>query len=235
MPRPRSYDEALPLILAAVSPTPTSTCPVREALGRVLAEDLRVPRDMPDLPRSAVDGFAVQAGLGPDFKVVMEVRAGVLPPAALAAGEAAAIMTGAVVPTGANCVVMIEDCVLDGDRLRTPDNLEPGSLINPIGDETKAGEIFATAGTRIGSALHPALFCAGLQTVSVHDKPRVGLLISGDEVHALIRGESIERATVSDLLDEAESNSDVGAARPVQTEDPDAQADLPDGPLPQPS
>lgn len=188
MPRPRSYDEALPMVLAAVSPTATSQCAVREALGRVLADDLVVPRDMPDLPRSAVDGFAVQAGPTREFKVVMEVRAGVLPIAPLAAGEAAAIMTGAVIPTGADCVVMIEDCLLDGDQLRTPNNLEPGSLINPIGDEIKAGEIFATAGTRIGAALHPALFCAGLQTVPVHDQPRVGLLISGDEVREVEDG-----------------------------------------------
>ncbi len=182
------YEQALAAILEAVKPTPVASIGVRQALGRVLAADMQVPRAMPDLPRSAVDGFAVQADQGPRFTVVQEVRAGVLPTGPLAPGEAAAIMTGAVVPEGADCVVMLEDCQLEGETVTTADELVKGALINPIGDEASAGQVFALAGTLINAAVHPALICAGLPEVPVHQPPRVALLISGDEVREIEDG-----------------------------------------------
>ncbi len=182
------YEQALAAILDAVTPTPVSMSGVRQVLGQVLGADLLVPRHMPDLPRSAVDGYAVQTGQGNHFTVVQEVRAGVLPERSLAAGEAAAIMTGAVVPDGADCVVMLEVCRRDGDQVIVDEGIEPGALINPIGDEARAGQIFATAGTPINAAVHPAILCAGLPEVPVHRPPRVALLISGDEVREVEDG-----------------------------------------------
>jgi len=183
-----NYEQALATILEAVAPTTTSMIPVRQGLGRVLAADLQVPRNMPDLPRSAVDGYAVQAAHGPRFTVVQEVRAGVLPDRVLKPGEAAAIMTGAVVPDGADCVVMLEDCRRDGDHVFADTPLEKNALINPVADEAKAGQIFATAGSLINAAVHPAIFCAGLTEISVHRLPRVALLVSGDEVREVEDG-----------------------------------------------
>ena len=161
---------------------------MRQSLGRVLAENLGAPRSMPDLPRSAVDGFAVQASHGPVFQVVMEVRAGILPQGVLAPGQAAAIMTGAVLPEGADCLVMVEDCQIEGQTLTTPGNLKAGDLINPVGDEITAGDIFVESGTLIGPSVFPALFCAGITEVSVHRTPRVGILVSGDEVREIEDG-----------------------------------------------
>ena len=176
------YEKALSSILEAVTASPVAKVGVRDALGLVLGGDLRVPRDMPDLPRSAVDGYAVQSDQGPEFKIVQEVRAGVLPEHSLKPGEAALIMTGAVVPHGADCVVMLEDCQRDGDQVLARQGLQPGALINPVGDEAAAGHLFATAGTPLTAAVHPTLFCAGLSEVPVHRPPKVALLISGDEV-----------------------------------------------------
>jgi len=183
-----TYESALERILAAVTVSPVTTVGVRDSLGLVIGSDLQVLRDMPDQPRSAVDGYAVQAHLGPKFSIVQEVRAGVLPEKSLAPGEAAAIMTGAVVPKGADCVVMLEDCQCQGNQVVSGVPLKPGALINPAGDEAKAGDIFATAGTHIGAAVYPTLFCAGLLEIPVHRPPRVALLVSGDEVREVEDG-----------------------------------------------
>ncbi len=178
-----NYERALEAILGAVTPTPVTDVGVRDALGLVLGSDLKVPRPMPDLPRSAVDGFAVQSNRGPEFKLTQVVRAGVLPEGAVAPGEAASIMTGAVVPDGADCVVMLEDCRREGDRVLVEKKfLKPGALINPRGDEAVAGEVFAKAGALVNATVHPAVFCAGLKEVPVHRRPRVALLVSGDEL-----------------------------------------------------
>ncbi len=182
------YEHALKVILGAVTASPVSSVDVHQTLGLVLGADVRVPRDMPDLPRSAVDGYAVQSDHGPLFTVVQEVRAGVLPERPLAPGEAAAIMTGAVMPDGADCIVMLEVCRLEGDQVTVHEGLKPGALVNPAGDEAHVEEIFATAGTPITAAVHPALFCAGLAAVPVHRPPRVALLVSGDEVREIEDG-----------------------------------------------
>ena len=183
-----SYDSALATLLEAVVPRPVTSVGVREALGRVLGDDLRVPTDMPDLPRSAVDGFAVQSNQGPRFTVVQEVRAGTLPAHPLAPGEAAAIMTGAVVPEGADCLAMLEDCRRDGNRITVNAGLTPGALINPTGHEARAEDVFATAGTPVSAPVHATLFSAGLRDVPVHRRPRVSLLISGDELREVEDG-----------------------------------------------
>ena len=183
-----SYDQALETLLDAVRPLPGATVGVRDSLNRVLAADVVVPRDMPDLPRSAVDGFAVCMDQGPAFKIVGEVPAGVLPDFGLLPGEAAAIMTGAVVPAGADCVVMLEQSQRDGDELTVTTELKAGDLINPEGDEISAGQVFATAGTPVTAAVFPALFSAGVTKIPVHAQPRVGLLVSGDEVREIEDG-----------------------------------------------
>ena len=183
-----NYPEALQVVLGAVRSVGTETLGVRDALGRVLAKDLTVSRDYPDLPRSAVDGYAVQADRGPDYTVVMEIPAGRLPPRALRPGEAAAVMTGGVIPGGADCMVMVEDCRRRGDALTTPPALTAGDKINAPGDEARRGDALASAGRRIGAAMFPALFCAGLTQVPVFRRPRVGVLVTGGELREVEDG-----------------------------------------------
>ena len=183
-----AYDEALTRILAAVQPTAARTLGVRESHGRVLANDLTVSWDFPDAPRSAMDGFAVQADAGPDYTIVSEVAAGggSVPP--LQRGQAAAIMTGGVVPDGADAVVRVEDCRTEGQALHVAVPIQQGDLINPTGSEARAGDLLARLGTVIGPSVFPALFCAGLTEIPVHRRPRVGLLVTGDEVREVEDG-----------------------------------------------
>lgn len=185
---PLDYEKALARMLDAVSPTSAEACAVRESLGRILAADLAVPWDMPDLPRSAVDGFAFSGSSDAPRKIVAEVRAGILPGSVLAAGETAAIMTGAVVPEGADRVAMVEDCRVEGDRMHPPTGTSARDFINPVGSEAQAGSTFAWAGRRIGPTVFPSLFCAGVTEVQAHRPVRLGLIVSGDEVREIEDG-----------------------------------------------
>jgi molybdopterin molybdotransferase len=186
--KPVALAEALNIILEAVSLPGSETISVRDALGRVLARDLPLERDFPDLPRSAVDGFAVQSGMKRQFKVVTEVAAGHLPDRKLQPGEAAAVMTGGVVPEGADCVVMLEECRREGTQLTVGITCRPGDMINPAGSEAAAGTLLASTGQRIGPGLFPALFCAGWAEVPVFRQPRVGILATGDELREVEDG-----------------------------------------------
>ena len=181
-------DEAVDLILDEVAPGKAETVPVAAALGRTLAADLRVPRDFPDLPRSAVDGYALIAGAGREHEIVGEVQAGHLPDVTLRPGQAVAIMTGAVVPDGADTVVMIERCEVADGRVAVPDGLRSGDMINPVGDEARAGDALAAAGRVVTAAMQGALLCAGLREIDVVARPRVGILVSGDEVRDVADG-----------------------------------------------
>jgi len=183
-----SYEKALATVLSAIASVCPETIHVRDSLGRVLAADLRVPADMPDLPRSAVDGFAFAGDSVAPRRIIGEVRAGRLPDVRLAEGEAMAIMTGAVVPEGADRVAMLEHCRRAGESVHPPAGMQSGDFINPGGSEARKGEVFGHTGTRIGAAVFPALFCAGLTEVYVHRPVRLGLLISGDEVREIEDG-----------------------------------------------
>lgn len=182
------YEKALAVILEAVEPVPAETASVRECLGRVAAEDLVVPNAMPDLPRSAVDGFAYRGEGDAPRRLVGEVRAGALPDSPLQPDEAVAIMTGAVVPVGADRVAMLEHCRLDGETLHPPGSTPPASGINPVGSEALPGDTFITAGTHLGPGVYATLFAAGLTQVPAHRRVRLGLLISGDEVREVEDG-----------------------------------------------
>ena len=185
-----SYPEALQTILDAVPVPGIESVNVRDSLGRILAQDLKVDQDFPDLPRSAVDGYAVQSSLGPIFSVVMEVPAGHLPTRSLQPGQAAAVMTGGVVPEGADCVVMVERCLREGNHLKVESGLVAGAMINGPGHEARQGDGFALAGKRIGAALFSTLFCAGVVEVPVFKRPRLGVLSSGDELREVEEGPS---------------------------------------------
>lgn len=157
-------------------------------MGRVLAEDLIVPRDYPDTRLSAVDGYAVCLGKGDHFEMQGVVAAGQLPDISLKPGQCAAVMTGATVPEGSDCVVRVEDCQVSGDRITTTGDLEPGKLINKIAFEATAGSQLVGKGARIKHSLYPALYYAGISGVTVYKKPRVGVLSTGDELREVDEG-----------------------------------------------
>lgn len=150
-----------------------------DAVERVLADPARALTDLPGFDTSSMDGWAV-SGTGP-WTVVATVLAGAAPPLRLNAGEAAVIATGAAVPPGADAVVRRENgAVTDG--VLSAARPEPGTDIRPRGEECRAGEVLADSGQIVTPSLAGFLSAAGVDLVSVVDRPRVALLLLGDEL-----------------------------------------------------
>jgi molybdopterin molybdotransferase len=161
--------------------------PLRAALGRVLADDVVAPVDLPPFDNSAVDGFAVRsedlAEVGDTrLRVVDRVAAGHTPARSLGAGEAARIFTGAPMPAGADTVFMQEDTRLEDDRVVLPPGLKRGANRRLAGEDVRAGDVILPAGQRL-AAQHLALAAAvGLTRLTVRRRVRVAIFSTGDEI-----------------------------------------------------
>ncbi len=153
------------------------------ALGRVLAGDLFAPADLPPFPSSAVDGFAMRAADGgKTLHIAGESAAGRPFGSPLAPGSAVRILTGGVVPEGADCVVMVEDVQLDGDSVGVPGSLQPGTNFHRVGDDVVAGQRVLERGVQLGAAEIGVAAAVGLARVPVRRRPRVALMSTGDEL-----------------------------------------------------
>jgi molybdopterin molybdotransferase len=153
------------------------------ALGRVLAVPVTADRDFPPFHRSSRDGFAVRsADLPGELRVIGEVQAGRKYDGRVGAGEAVEIMTGAPVPEGADCVVMVEHVERRGGKVFIPDAAPVGQAISMRGEECAAGEILMPAGKRISIADIALLAAVGYAKVPVYGKLRVAILPTGDEL-----------------------------------------------------
>jgi molybdopterin molybdotransferase len=151
--------------------------------GRVLAEDLVAPSDLPPFPTSAVDGYAVRAADGGGrLEVVGESAAGRPFPGPLPARSAVRILTGAVLPDGADCVVMVEDTRQHDGWVEVPGDPEAGRNFNRVGDDVRRGERVLQAGEVLGPAELGLAAALGFPRLRVHRRPRVALLTTGDEL-----------------------------------------------------
>jgi molybdopterin molybdotransferase len=157
------------------------------SLGRVLAEPVYADRDQPPFPRSTRDGFACRAAdlaAGLPLTVIGLIRAGETGSMAITAGQAVEIMTGAPVPDGADCVVMVEHVQRKGDALSLAPgrSIAGGENIVPRGAEAKAGEVIVPRGTRISAAQIAAAAASGAAQLKVFAQPRVAIVATGDEL-----------------------------------------------------
>jgi molybdopterin molybdotransferase len=159
------------------------------ALKRVLAEDVVADRDFPPTDRSSMDGFAVRwedvAEPGRSLEVRGEVRAGQpVGDLSVGPGQCVRIMTGAIVPPGADTVVMVELASEDGaaGRVVLAGEAVSGQHIRTRGEDLRAGETVLKRGAPIHAAEVAALAAVGRTTVRVVRPPLVGILSTGDEV-----------------------------------------------------
>ena len=158
-----------------------------DAPGRVLAEPVVADRDQPPFPRSTRDGFACRAAelsAAIPRAVVGSIRAGEAEAIEVTSGQAVEIMTGAPVPAGADCVVMVEHVERDRDSLRLSAgrSIAPGDNIVPMGAEARADEVILPRGTRISAAQIAAAAACGAAQLSVFPRPRVAIVATGDEL-----------------------------------------------------
>jgi molybdopterin molybdotransferase len=177
--------------------------PVRleDALGRVLAEDVASPMDVPPFDSSAMDGFALVAGPATELSVVGEARAGHPYGGAVVAGSAVRISTGAVMPEGADAVVPVErttavreagsgdgfdlDPVIRGegriDRVGVPET-QPGANVRRAGEDIPLGAVVLRAGAELGPAELGVGASVGRAELRCAQRPRVAVLVTGDEL-----------------------------------------------------
>jgi molybdopterin molybdotransferase len=176
-----SIAEARELVLAAVKPLPSEDVALIEALGRVLAEEVRSDADLPPFDSSAMDGFAIVAGPAADLEIVGESRAGRPTDTPVGSGEAIRISTGAQVPAGSDAVVPIERVEVDGGRVRVPET-RVGANVRRAGEDVPAGTAVMAAGRVLGAAEVGVLAALGHAVVRCGAVPRVAVLVTGDEL-----------------------------------------------------
>lgn len=180
-----SIDEARAAVLDQARPLAAEPVPLRDALGRVLAEDVVAAGDVPAFDNSAMDGFAVLSGpAGRTLRIVDESRAGAPAASALGDGEAIRISTGAQIPAGADAVLQIERVRVDGDAVTLEEDVTPGRNLRPAGDDLRAGDTILRAGARLGAAELGLAAACGRATVSCARVPNVVVLATGDELVA---------------------------------------------------
>jgi molybdopterin molybdotransferase len=176
-------------LIGALPVTPT---PLAECLGLVLARDLVAPISLPPFDNSAMDGYAVRAaelaGAAPDAPVRLPVaedipagRTGVPP---LAPGTVHRIMTGAMLPAGADAVVQVELTDAGTDTVAVHAEVEPGAHLRLTGEDVRAGQTVLTAGTVLGYPQLGLAAAVGAAELPVRRRPRVLVLSTGSELVA---------------------------------------------------
>ncbi|TMD07245.1 MAG: molybdopterin molybdotransferase MoeA [Chloroflexi bacterium] len=175
--------EAARKVLELTPVLPAESVPLAGCPGRVLAEDLVAARQLPAWPLSAVDGYAVRsADGGGRLRGIGESAAGRPFEGEVGEGAAVRILTGGVLPRGADAVVMVEDTVVDGEWVTVPGRVAGGANVHRPGSDLVAGELVLRRGRPLGSAEIGLAAALGVSALPVHRLPRVALLSTGDEL-----------------------------------------------------
>jgi molybdopterin molybdotransferase len=185
---PRSVEAHRAVVAALVGPMPVEQVPLAQARGRVLAADLVATVCLPSFDNSAMDGYAVRAAevarAPVELAVTADIPAGRTDVPVLEPGTAHRIMTGALLPPGADAVVMVE--LTDGgtQRVRIEQAVAEGTAVRRAGEDVRVGEVVLTAGTVLGAAQIGVAAALGHATVPVRRRPVVLVLSTGSELVA---------------------------------------------------
>jgi molybdopterin molybdotransferase len=175
------------LILESIPLFNREDCAIAEAHGRILRADLRADRDLPPFDRVTMDGFALSskaASKARPFEVEAVQAAGMVPVTLKSPDGCVEVMTGAVLPDGADCVVPYEETARDGDKvtLSKAAKAVPGMHVHRRGSDHPAGEVVVRAGVRLtGREIAVAASC-GHPALTVSHLPRIAVVSTGDEL-----------------------------------------------------
>ena len=179
-----AVDEALGLIRGAVTPTElVETVPLVQAAHRTLAEPIRAPRDQPPFAASAMDGYGVRAAdLPGSLRLVGESAAGRPFKGRVGPGECCRIFTGAPVPDGVDAVLIQENADVDADVVRSKETIAPGRYVRAAGLDYRSGATLLDAGALIDADKLALIASTGAAQVKVRVRPKVAVIMSGDEL-----------------------------------------------------
>ena len=185
-----AVDEARRRVIDGLAPTTSESLPLSDAMGRVLASDVSARLSLPPAAVSAMDGYAVRsddcAAVGTPLRRIGESAAGRPWTGRLEPGTAVRIFTGAVVPDGADSIVLQEDVTAesetDGARITLSEVPRHGQFIRPAGLDVSKGDLILRAGTVMSARLIALAVSAGHAEISVWRRPHIGILSTGDEL-----------------------------------------------------
>ncbi len=186
----KTVAEASTEILASFEPVGLERVSLLAALGRFSAVDVRAAAALPAFDQSAMDGYAVRAselrGANEETPVTVPVhgesRAGGEPPSALPPGTVMRIFTGAMLPEGADAVVLQEDTQREGDTVQLRVAPKADANVRRQGSDLSVGDLFCPAGTLLGAGEIAVLASQDLASVTLHRRPRVAIVCTGDEL-----------------------------------------------------
>jgi molybdopterin molybdotransferase len=185
-----SVPAALSILEARVLPLAAEPVAIAEAAGRVAAEDVRARVAVPHFARAAMDGFALAGestfGASAYAPVALRLAGEAFPgrPFAgiMARGEAVRIATGAPLPTGADAVLMAENADADGDLVRVREPVAPRKHVGAVGEDVREGDLVLVRGRRLRPQDAGLLASVGVAQLLAFRRPRVRILITGDEL-----------------------------------------------------
>jgi molybdopterin molybdotransferase len=188
--RRTTVDAAFQWLQAHLKPLPPELVPLDEASGRVLAQDVVSQVAVPGFDRAMMDGFALRAdqtdSASPYNPLALQIAGEILPgrssAVSLQRGQAARIMTGAPLPSGADAVLPVEQTQTEGDRVWVMDPIPVHKHVGRRGEDVQPGDRVLTAGRRLRPQDLGVLSSIGTARVPVHGRPRVRLVITGNEL-----------------------------------------------------
>jgi molybdopterin molybdotransferase len=184
------YNKALELVKSHSKEFESETIDLNDSLDRVLSEDIVSPVDSPNFDRSAMDGYAVQArdtfsiseGSHVTLDIVDSVTAGKVSNTEVLTGKAIEIMTGAMMPKGADSVVMQEFTERDNDKVRIYKKVFPYLHVSRKGEDIRKGDLILKKGTIISPEHLSLLKSLGIKDILVKKTPRISIIVTGDEL-----------------------------------------------------
>jgi molybdopterin molybdotransferase len=180
-----SVEEARQRVLDALSPTPAEVVALADAWNRVTAEPVRARLTQPPADVSAMDGYALRAAdgsLGARIRVIGAAPAGHPFDGEVGAGETVRLFTGSVVPAGADAILLQEDATREGDIVQINEAVVAGRHIRRAGQDFAKGDLVIPPGRRITARDVGLAAAANYPWLTVHRRPRVAILATGDEI-----------------------------------------------------
>jgi len=177
-----TFEEAFDIVMSNAIVVEQETVPLALSLGRVLAKNIYSDIEFPSNDLSAMDGYAAKRSeLNSSLRIIETIAAGQVPAKSVGTGECSRIMTGAIVPDGADCVVMFEHAKEEKDIV-TVTKIISNNNIRKNGEELHKGDEVCSAGTLITPSVVASLAFSGIDPVPVARKPVVGVITTGSEL-----------------------------------------------------